>query len=143
MISIDTNILFYATFDDSIQHTKAIEFLNDLNISRANVVLCELVLSELYLLLRNPVVYTKPMTGKAAVEIIKNYRKHPHWRIVENAPVMEEVWKLAASPSFARRRLFDIRLALTLQHHRVTHFATANSKDFKGLGFEKVWNPLK
>ena len=91
MISIDTNILFYATFDDSIHHKKAIEFLNDLNKSGVNVVLCELVLTELYLLLRNPVVYTKPMTARAAVEIIQNYRKHPHWRIVENAPVMEEV----------------------------------------------------
>jgi hypothetical protein len=25
----------------------------------------------------------------------------------------------------------------------VTEFATVNVKDFEGLGFRKVWNPLK
>jgi hypothetical protein len=24
----------------------------------------------------------------------------------------------------------------------VSHFATVNHRDFKGFGFEKVWNPL-
>ena len=142
MISVDTNILFYATFDDSIQYEKANGFLNELNNSESEVVLCELVLAELYILLRNPMVYKNPMTAKSAVAIIQNFRTHPRWRIVENAPVMEKVWELAATPSFARRRLFDIRLALTLQHHRITEFATANTKDFNGLGFNKVWNPL-
>jgi hypothetical protein len=31
---------------------------------------------------------------------------------------------------------------LTLRQCGVTHFATANVKDFEGWGFEKVWNPL-
>jgi hypothetical protein len=26
--------------------------------------------------------------------------------------------------------------------HGVTRFATANMKDFQGLGFDQVWNPL-
>lgn len=43
---------------------------------------------------------------------------------------------------FAFRKIVDIRLGLTLKSHGVTHFATANVKDFQGLGFEKVWNPL-
>ena len=38
--------------------------------------------------------------------------------------------------------IYDIRLALTLRHYRVTHFATANAKHFQGFGFDKVWNPL-
>jgi hypothetical protein len=33
-------------------------------------------------------------------------------------------------------------IAYTLQHHGVREFATVNLKDFKTLGFEKVWNPL-
>ena len=39
-------------------------------------------------------------------------------------------------------RLIDVRLALTLRYHGVTDFATANVKDFNGLGFARVWNPL-
>lgn len=43
---------------------------------------------------------------------------------------------------FARRRIIDARLALTLHHHGVREFATANVNDIKGFGFTRVWNPL-
>ena len=55
---------------------------------------------------------------------------------------MTEVWSHAAAPGFARRRVYDTRLALTLRHHGITEFATANGKDFQGFGFTRVWNPL-
>ncbi|MBV5276226.1 MAG: hypothetical protein JZU52_22185, partial [Lamprocystis purpurea] len=61
---------------------------------------------------------------------------------VENAPVMDQVWALAGKPQFARRRIFDARIALTLLHHGVTELATANVKDFDGFGFQAVWNPV-
>ena len=54
----------------------------------------------------------------------------------------EPLWRAAASPQFPRRRIYDARLALTLRHHGVTEFATANVKDFEGFGFTRVWNPL-
>ena len=41
-----------------------------------------------------------------------------------------------------RRRIFDARQAYSLLHQGVRSFATANVKDFEGLGFERVWNPL-
>ena len=37
----------------------------------------------------------------------------------------------------------DTRIALTLRHHRVTHFARANVDDFQGFGFRQMWNPLE
>ncbi|NJK91406.1 MAG: type II toxin-antitoxin system VapC family toxin [Blastochloris sp.] len=40
------------------------------------------------------------------------------------------------------RHIIDARLAFTLRHHGVTHFATANTKHFESFGFERVWNPL-
>lgn len=48
-----------------------------------------------------------------------------------------------ASPQFARRRLFDVRTALTLIACGVNAFATANLKDFQGLGFKRGRNPLE
>lgn len=57
--------------------------------------------------------------------------------------VHDQLWSFAGSPQFARRRLFDIRTALTLLACGVDQFATANLKDFQGLGFKKVWNPLE
>jgi uncharacterized protein len=55
---------------------------------------------------------------------------------------MEAVWEFAQQPDFAFRRIIDARLALTLRHHGVDEFATANVKDFQGFGFRSVWNPV-
>ena len=56
---------------------------------------------------------------------------------------MREVWRYAAAPEFARRRIIDARLALTLRTAGVTEFATCNLKDFADFGFDRVWNPLQ
>ena len=36
----------------------------------------------------------------------------------------------------------DARLAFTLLHHGVRELASDNARDFEGLGFERVWNPI-
>jgi len=54
---------------------------------------------------------------------------------------MHSIWELASQPGFARRRIFDARLAQTLRHHGVTEFVTNNIKDFEGFGFDRVWSP--
>ena len=83
-----------------------------------------------------------PLSPMEAAETVGKYLKFPTVIRAENAPVMDRIWKLAAEPGFPRRRLFDLRLALTLRHHGATRFATANTKNFENLGFEQVWNPL-
>lgn len=55
MISIDTNILLYAQNTDCPEHQRAFRFVSECG-AREDVVMCELVLVELYLLLRNPAV---------------------------------------------------------------------------------------
>ena len=141
MTAFDTNILLHAHHAGSPLNAAAREYLTGISAMDA-VVMCELVLVELYVLLRNPAVVGKPLSSEAAVKIIAPYRRHPRWRLVESAEVMTRVWTLAQGPGFARRRIFDARLAFTLQHHGVTDFATLNVKDFDGLGFRRVWNPL-
>lgn len=141
MISFDTNLLLYAQNRDCPEYAAAFDFLARSG-SRSDVAICELVLVELYLLLRNPAVVSKPLSAREATEVCGAYRKNPRWRLVESAPVMERVWKLAAGRSFPRRRIIDARLAYTLQHHGVDSFATANVRDFAEFGFLKVWNPL-
>ena len=108
--------------------------------------LSEFVLTEFYLLLRNPAVLTQPLDGAAATAVIQCYRKHPRWKTVGFPPrsreLHDELWKQAGSRAFARRRIYDIRTALSLIAFGVTDFATLNLKDFHDLGFAKVWNPL-
>jgi len=141
VISVDTNILLYAYNQDCQEHRPAFDFLTACS-KRDDVALCELVLVELYILLRNPTVIAEPLSAEQAADACGTYRRHPRWRLLENAPVMDRVWTMAGQPGFARRRIFDARIALTLIHHGVTEFATANIKHFADLGFSRVWNPL-
>jgi predicted nucleic acid-binding protein len=106
------------------------------------VVVCELVLVELYLKLRNERIFPRPLSASQATAACQSYRQNRLWKIVEAAPVMENVWKSTGEEGFAFRRIIDLRLGMTLLHSGVTHFATSNVRDFQNLGFEKVWNPL-
>jgi len=141
VLSVDTNILLYAQNADCREHAAASTFLDECA-GRGDIVICELVLLELYQLLRNPAVIANPLSAGEAASICQAFRSNSRWALVENAPVMSQVWSIAAQPKVARRRVFDARIALTLRHHGVRQFATHNPRDFDGFGFEKVFDPL-
>lgn len=143
MIGIDTNLLLYSLNPVSEWHSRAMSFLREhLGVSSVRVAIADYVLVELYVHLRNPVVMARPLSAAAARDLVTSYWKIPNVMRIENAAVMDGVWALAGGREFARRRIFDARLALTLRHGGVTRLATSNVEDFQGLGFEKVWNPL-
>ncbi|WP_067885934.1 type II toxin-antitoxin system VapC family toxin [Nocardia vaccinii] len=141
MLSIDTNVLLYAQNKDCAEHRAAADFLVDCG-RRDDVAIAELVLIELYQLLRNPAVLARPLDGPDAAEVCQAFRSNRRWALIESAPVMNEVWKVAATPGLARRRLFDARLALTLRHHGIDEIATRNVGDFRSFGFARVWDPI-
>jgi len=145
MTSLDANLLLYACNEDSPWHGPSWNFVRELG-SREDVAISEFVLVELYTLLRNPSVVTKPLTSVEAVEVIQSYRHHPHWALLGFDPdskgLHEELWRAAKQPGFARRRIYDMRMALSLRRQGVAEFATANMKDFEGFGFKRVWNPV-
>ena len=139
VVSIDTNLLVYAQNSRCTQHEAARAFVT--HCRDREIVICELVLVELYLVLRSAAIVARPLGATEAAEICTRYRANPCWRLVECAPVMDAVWQRAGSSGFARRNIIDARLALTLRHHGVTEFATANTRHFDGFGFSRVWNP--
>lgn len=96
----------------------------------------------MYLKLRNARILAKPLNAPEAAELCQRYRSNARWTLVEAAPVMHQVWRVAGRRGFAIRRIVDARLALTLRYHGVTEFATTNVKDFRGFDFDRVWNPV-
>lgn len=141
MISFDTNIVVHSANQDSADNSVAREFLRNLA-GRQDVVICELMLVEVFLKLCNSRIFRTPMGPQEAGDYCQALRANRNWRLVESALVMPEVWKWTKQPGFAFRRIIDIRLGLTLREAGVTEFATTNGKDFGGIGFTKVWNPL-
>lgn len=146
MLSMDTNLLLHAFNEDSPSHAPAYAWLTLLHDSE-DVAVSEFVLAELYGLLRNPAVIKQPLAADEAVEVIQIYRRHPRWRLIgfpfESRLLHDALWQKARRMDFAFRRLYDARAALTMTAQGVTEFATVNVKDYEGLGFRKVWNPLK
>lgn len=146
MISLDTNILLPAMDPRHPDHTRAVAFVESLQ-TRDDAAVSEFILLELYGLLRNPAVLTKPLSAAAATDACGTFRRHPRWQLIGFPPdsraFHETLWPLLRAPDFARRRAYDWRAALSMLRQGVTEFATVNVKDFDGLGFAKVWNPLK
>lgn len=145
MLSIDSNILLYALNTASPWNESAHVWLTSIQ-REEDVAVSEFILAELYGLLRNPAVLKRPLPAAEAVEVIQTYRTHPRWRLIgfpaESRPLHDALWKNARATTFAFRKLYDTRSALTMTAQGVTEFATVNVKDFEGLGFRKVWNPL-
>ena len=142
MISCDTNILLHAYNIRSPFHQASRNFFHEYAKCR-DFVICELVLTEFYILLRNPAVVSKPLSAEKAVEVCQRYRTNKNWGVIDYpGNIMKDIWKRAAIPNTSRRTIFDARLALTLRYHGVTEFATSNEKHFRNYGFIKIWNPL-
>ncbi len=143
ILSADTNLFLYAANPDSSHHAAAQHFFNTEASGQQRFLLCGLVLVEIYMQLRNPAVFKKPKTPQEAAAFCKTLRSNPAWEHADYEPdVAQPIWKWAAETTTGFRHIIDARLALTLRHHGVTHFATANEKHFGGFGFENAWNPL-
>lgn len=145
MLSIDTNLLLYAFNEASPWHEAAYAWMSSIQ-GDEDVAISEFILAEFYSLLRNPAVLKHPLPAEDAVEVIQTYRSHPRWRLIgfpsESRFLHDDLWKKATVKTFGFRRLYDTRSALTMIVQGVTEFATANVKDFEGIGFKRVWCPI-
>ena len=145
MISLDTNILLPAVEIRNAYHPKAAAFLESLK-DRQDVAICEFILLELYVLLRNPAVLANPLPATDATDVCEAFRQHPCWQVIgfppESRNFHDTFWLKLRQDDFARRRAYDWRAALALIQQGVTEFATVNEKDFRNFGFKRVWNPL-
>lgn len=145
MTAVDTNILLPALEPRYADHKAARAFLDSLQ-DREDVVMSEFVLVELYVLLRNPAVMNPPLAADEAVDICQSFRRHPKWLVYGFPPdsraVHDALWDKIGERGIARRRAYDTRMAISLLQQGVKEIATVNTKDFEGLGFRRVWNPL-
>lgn len=142
ILSADTNLFLYAANPDSPHHEGARRFFEEEAVGKERFLLCGLVLVELYMQLRNPAVFKKPKTAREATAFCDALRSNPAWEFGDYEPdIAKPLWNWAAKTKTGFRHIIDARLALTLRHHGVTKFATANAKHFEEFQFEKVWNP--
>jgi len=144
MLTADSNLFIHAADPDSSFHEPATAFFDAVTRGREEFVLCELVLVELFMQLRNPAIFAKPYTARESATYCLTLKRNPVWRCIDYDPLVSpKLWAWAIETKAGFRQIIDARIAFTLRHHGVTRFATANTKHFQGFGFQEVWNPLK
>ncbi len=143
ILSADTNLFLYAANPQSPFHVPARRFFEERAAGTERFLLCGLVLVEIYMQLRNPALFRSPKSPADAAVFCEILRSNPKWEFGDYEPlVATPLWQWAKTTTAGFRHIIDARLAYTLRHHGVTHFATANEKHFADFGFERVWNPL-
>jgi uncharacterized protein len=140
--SCDTNIFLYYLDSSCPEHAKARDYVE--NIWRdKNFIISDLVLIELYVLLRNPKVLRGPLSSKEAADCCQRLRANSGWQVLESVSgVMPEIWANYAETIPSAWQIYDLRLGLSLKRAGVKVFATRNTRDFKMVGFEELINPI-
>lgn len=142
MISADSNIFIHAANRDAPKNEKAVAFIQS-QATNDEFAICELVLIEIYMQLRNPAIMRKPLSAAQAHDYCQSLRANQAWQIIDYRPeVSPQLWTWAKATKAGFRRIIDARLAFTVLHHGVTEWATGNERDFEEFSFEKVFNPL-
>ena len=80
--SCDSNILFAVLHADAPGHAQARAYL-DAQQHNEEYRICELVLMEVYGLLRNPKVVDQPLSPAKAVQAIQALRAQPYWLTID------------------------------------------------------------
>jgi uncharacterized protein len=143
MNSLDTNLLYYATNQSCPEHALALEFVEQALHESSGWIVADQVLLEYYRLVRNPMVMEKPLSAGEAAERVRFFREETGWRrCCYSRECWDEVFGGLSAPRFPARRTFDLVLAVTLRRNGVKAFYTRNPRDFAGLGWFSVTDPL-
>ena len=143
MNSLDTNILVYAANEDCDEHVKANHLVNDALSAPRDWIIAEQVLFEYYKALRHPKILSKPLTATAAATQIRFLREKSGFMICcYELTFWDDVVGSLSKHDFPYQRTHDQILASTLLRNGVKTFHTRNTKDFLGIGFERLVNPI-
>ncbi len=143
MKSLDTNLLFYSINTLAPEHQRSRVFVQSALADPSQWMVADQVWFELYRLLRNGVIVPRPLSALEADETIDWYRNRSGWSRCAWEPfLMDRLRSRWQKNDFPARRTFDLVLALSLQANGVTDFYTRNTRDFEGLGFTAVIDPL-
>lgn len=103
IISADTNLFVYASDPDSPNHESARRFLGSCG---DGFVVSQLILVELYMLLRNSAVFKNPYSAKEAAGYCQALSRSPKWRCVDYDPaVTKKLWQWAGMTNRGYRGL--------------------------------------
>lgn len=138
---IDVNLLLYATNEQAPHHDRARPWFESLMSSGETVALSWAVLVAFVRLTTNPRVLVEPLSGQAALDLVRSWRNHPTVTVVEPTDRhLDVLGHLLAATGVGGNLVSDAHLAaLAVEHGATLCSADGDFARFPGL----TWaNPL-
>jgi toxin-antitoxin system PIN domain toxin len=140
--SIDTNILLYASDEESPHHEKAKRFIEGRGDDPDLLCLTWGTLMGYQRIATHPSIFRNPLNAQQAWSNVENLLALPRCRIVQEQENFDKEYAELSGQLGVRGNLVpDAHLAVLLRQHGVTKIYTADS-DFRKFEFLKVINPL-
>lgn len=143
MTGIDCSILVAATNLACPLHRRAHAFLEMAVRNPRNWIIPDQVLFEYYRVVRNPLLFEKPLSPEKAARHLRFFREEVGWR---HCSADTDCWRdaitLLARPGFDARRTFDLLLAVSLHRNGAQGVCTHTPASFAGFGWLQVVDPL-
>ena len=140
--SIDTNILIYASDEESPHHDVAKRFMQDRGDDPDLLCLSWGTLLAYQRIVTHPSIFRNPLNAQQAWVNVESLLALPRCRIVQEQEGFDKEYAELSRQLGVRGNLVpDTQLAVILRQHGVTQIYTADS-DFRKFGFLEVINPL-
>jgi uncharacterized protein len=141
--SIDTNILLYASDQESPHHERAKQFLEVRGDDPDLLCLSWVTLMGYQRIATHPSIFRHPLRAQQAWENVTNLLALPRCRVITEQEGFEKEYERVSQAIGVKGNLVaDAHLAVILQQHGVSKIYTADT-DFLKFGFLNVVNPLQ
>ncbi|MBM3149679.1 MAG: PIN domain-containing protein [Chloroflexi bacterium] len=141
-VFIDTNILVYASNEDSLHHAKAKAVIQSINDGDLPACLSTQVLAEFFATVTNSRKVARPLKPGQAAEAVEGYLDSDILKLAPNEDILRLTLALAEQHQVIGPDIFDAQIVATMLQNRVRTIYTANTDDFKKYSEIKTVNPL-
>lgn len=139
---VDTNILIYASDNDSIFQKKAQNFLEEA-LSQNKLCLAIQNLTEFYAIVTGPKRIKNPLNQSQALKVIESFLDSNLFRFVlttQNTVV--RIVNILRKYHIKAEEIHDVHLAAVMMDNNINTIYTADTKVFERLGLKAI-NPLE
>jgi hypothetical protein len=142
-ILFDTNVLVYATNEDSPFFEVAKELRQKALVGEIRACITPQILAEYYSVVTSPRRVTKPLSPKQAREEVEAYLQADAIRKLPiQSSASAQMVELADRYRVREQGIYDVQLVATMLDHGVKSIYTANEKDFERFKEIQVINPF-
>lgn len=126
---LDTNVLVYTSIKEAPEHPVVRSFVDKHLLLGTPLFLSRQVLREYLAVLSRPQPNCNPIPQATLLAWLNAWRDKCQV-LDDNAQVMETLWSLFASTSFAGKQVHDANIVATMFSYGLDTLATANTSDF-------------